>query len=93
MEDGRLAVTIRRDDWKFVTFPPGRSAELRLTLDKIDAKVQQLIHGHDLQFRRHLGGSVHVSVTKGFDCVDFCYFFVSDGKEEKNQQNAVWRCV
>jgi len=38
MEDGQRAVIIRRDDRKFVTFLPGRWAELRQTLDKIECK-------------------------------------------------------
>jgi len=46
------------------------------TIGQVDEAVHNLIAQQETQFRVHIGGKWHISVTMGFACVDirqYCY--------------------
>ena len=51
-------------------------------MDEIDAKVKAMVNNEDVSYRQHIGGGYYVSVTTGFQCVDFRKFFLPYGQTE-----------
>jgi len=62
---------------KSVHFTPARLASFLLCFDQIDDHLCKLSEGDDVAYCMHYGGAWHVSLTKGFRCVDLRKFFVS----------------
>jgi len=62
---------------KAAHFTLARWASFLLCLDQIDDEPRRLSQGEDVVFCMHYGGAWHVSLTKGFRCVDLRKFFVS----------------
>jgi len=58
-------------------FTPARWASFILCLDEIDDQLRRLSEGGDVAYCMHYGGAWHVSLTKGFRCVDLRKFFVT----------------
>jgi len=61
---------------KAAYFTRARWASFLLCLDQIDDQLRRLSEGEDVVFCLHYGGAGHVSLTKGFRCVDLRKFFV-----------------
>jgi len=57
-------------------FTPARWASFLLCLDEIDDQLRRLSEGGDVAYCMHYGRAWHVSLTKGFRCVDLRKFFV-----------------
>jgi len=65
---------------KSAVFTPARWASFLLCLNAIDSQLQKLSQDEDVAYRNHYGGGWHVSVTKGFRCIDLRKFFVPTGE-------------
>ena len=50
-------------------------------LDLIKKRVDDLDTDQDVDVRQHLGGNWYVSVTEGFNCVDFRQFWLPPGED------------
>ena len=61
---------------KAAHFTPARWALFLQCLDQIDNQLRRLSEGQDVAYCMHYGGAWHVSLTKGFRCVDLRKFFV-----------------
>ena len=57
-------------------FTPARWASFQLCIDDIDSQLSDLAQDKDVAYCAHYGGGWHVSVTKGFRCVDLRKFYV-----------------
>ena len=55
---------------KAAHFTPARWASFLQCLDQIDHQLCRLSEGEDVAYCMHYGGAWHVSLTKGFRCVD-----------------------
>ena len=53
-----------------------RWAQFNQIFDEIDAKVTALVNKETVKYRRHIGAGHYVSVTTGFNCVDFRRFYI-----------------
>ena len=56
---------------KGVALSPMRWKALKIALTAIEEQVGALDGEEDVEFKHHLGGNWNVSVTKGYNCVDF----------------------
>ena len=61
---------------KAAVFTPARWASFLLCLGEIDNQLCRLSQGEDVAYCTHYGGGWHVSLTKGFRCVDLRKFYV-----------------
>jgi len=61
---------------KVAHFTPARWASFVQCLDQIDDQLRRLSEGEDVAYCMHYGDAWHVSLTKGFRCVDLRKFFV-----------------
>ena len=61
---------------KVAHFTPARWASFLQCLDQIDDQLRKLSDGEDVAYCMHYGGAWHVSLTKGFRCVDLRKFFI-----------------
>jgi hypothetical protein len=78
-----LLVTIaeKGSDVKTVTFPSRRWAQFMKYKDLVDEAVNNLIAKQDeVQFKVHIGGKWHISVTTGFACVDIHEYYYNPQK-------------
>jgi hypothetical protein len=75
--DGDTCVTIAEEgtDYKSVTFPSKRWAQLVLLLNQIEESIHQLMARQYVGLNKHIGGGCYVSVTTGFQCIDLRYFY------------------
>jgi len=53
-----------------------RSACFRLSIQDIENIVSAMLRGQVVGYQHHIGGGHYVSVTSGFDCVDFRKLYV-----------------
>ena len=65
---------------KAAVFTPARWASFLLCLGEIDNQLYRLSQGEDVAYCNHYGGGWHVSLTKGFRCVDLRKFYVPFGE-------------
>ena len=65
---------------KEAVFTPARWASFRLCLDEIDNQLYRLSQGEDVAYCNHYGGGWHVSVTKGFRCIDLRKWWLPIGE-------------
>ena len=65
---------------KTVVFTPARWASFRLCLEEIDNQLYRLSQGEDVAYCNHYGGGWHVSVTKGFHCIDLRKWWLPIGE-------------
>jgi len=65
---------------KEAVFTPACWASFLLSLDEIDNQLRKLTHGEHVAYRIHYGGGWHVSLTKGFRCIDLRKFYVPFGE-------------
>ena len=65
---------------KVAHFTPARWASFLQCLDQIDHQLRRLSEGEDVAYCLHYGGAWHVSLTKGFRCVDLRKFFIPTGQ-------------
>jgi len=61
---------------KVAHFTPARWASFLQCLDQIDDQLRKLSDGEDVAYCMHYGGAWHVSLTKGFRCLDLRKFFI-----------------
>jgi len=59
-----------------------RWAQFRQSIDEIESNVTALTSGQTVKYCNHIGGGYYVSVTSGFNCVDFRKFFIPHGETE-----------
>lgn len=64
---------------KAAVFTPARWASFLLCLGEIDNQLYRLSEGEDVAYCNHYGRGWHVSLTKGFRCVDLRKFYVPFG--------------
>ena len=76
-QSGDLFVTIAEDgsDTKTVSFPSRRWAQFMESMAVIDEAVNNMIAKQEIQFKLHIGGKWHISVTTGFACVDIREYY------------------
>ena len=65
---------------KEAVFTPARWASFLLCLNEIDNQLYRLSQGEDVAYCNHYGEGWHVSLTKGFRCVDLRKFYVPFGE-------------
>jgi len=65
---------------KAAHFTPARWGSFLRCLDQIDDQLRRMSDGEDVAYCMHYGGAWHVSLTKGFRCVDLRKFFVPTHK-------------
>ena len=61
-------------------FTSARWASFLQCLDQIDHQLRRLSGGEDVAYCMHYGVAWHVSLTKGFRCVDLRKFFIPTGQ-------------
>jgi len=59
-----------RESKKETVFTPARWASFRLCLYEIDNQLYRLSQCEDVAYCNHYGGGWHISMTKGFHCID-----------------------
>jgi len=70
---------------KLATLTPKCWANFILYCQQIDNEVRELnLKTHPVAFRLHLGDGWYVSVTGGYNCVDFRRFYVPYGSSHEN---------
>ena len=74
---------IEQASGKFVKFSPARWAVLQLHLMEIDSALQKTMLENNARYKWHLDGGWFVSVTSGFHCIDFRFWFVSTDDQQK----------
>jgi len=65
---------------KEAVLTPGRWASFLRRLDEIDNELCKLTQGEHIACRIHYGGGWHVSLTKGFRCIEIRKFYVPLGE-------------
>ena len=65
---------------KAAHFTSARWASFLQCLDQIDHQLRRLSEGEDVAYCMHYGVAWHVSLTKGFRCVDLRKFFIPTGQ-------------
>ena len=65
---------------KEAVFTPARWASFLLCPNEIDNQLYRLSLGEDVAYCNHYGGGWHVSLTKGFRCIDLRKFYVPFGE-------------
>ena len=65
---------------KEAVFTPVRWASFRQCLDEIDNQLYRLSQGEDVAYCNHYGGGWHVSMTKGFHCIDLRKWWLPIGE-------------
>jgi len=65
---------------KAAVFTPARWASFLQCVDEIDHQLNRLTSSEDVGYCMHYGGAWHVSLTKGFRCVDLRKFYVPFGQ-------------
>ena len=58
--------------------------------DDIDVDVEELHVDEPVQYGAHISDGYFVTVTTGYNCVDFCKFYIPEGQnQEAPTDNAV----
>jgi len=65
---------------KEAVFTPTPWASFLLRLNEIDNQLCKLTQGEDVAYHVHYGGRWHVSLTKGFRCIDIRKFCIAFGE-------------
>ena len=59
-----------------VCLTPSRFARMLLSMEEIDAHVDQLKGSQDFDYKIHIGGGIYCSVRAGFYCVNIRKYFI-----------------
>lgn len=65
---------------KGIALTPNRWAAVLFNLDDINERVQDLPNAN---YKKHLGGGVYVTVTKGYPCVNIRKYFRPEGAKSE----------
>lgn len=68
-----------------VSLNPSRFAILMMNSDEISQALDNIRKPEPtcVNYKRHLGGGIYLSVTTGVECVDIRRYFVPDGQKEE----------
>jgi len=93
-QGGDLCITIAEEgsDVKTVTFPSRRWAQFMETRGQVDEAVNNLIAQQEIQFRVHIGGKWHVSVTTDFACVDIRQYYYHPKIRVLHRRGSLYDC-
>ena len=65
-----------------VCLPPRRFAELYSGIDSCIRHVKYLRDGEPVEYKKHLGGGIYLTVMSGFGCVNIRKYWVPDGSSD-----------
>ena len=74
---------IEQASGKFVKFSPARWAVLQLNMAEINDAIEKSLLSSDFRYMSHLGGGWFCSVSSGYKCIDFRFWFVSTDDRQK----------
>ena len=74
-EDHIVTIRVKDNEIKSIDLPPKRWAVFRQHIDNITTNLKAVVRDKNIKLSQHIGGGHYVSVTSGYQCVDFRKWF------------------